>query len=220
MRIALFGSTGGLGRAVLAEALSRGLPVRAHARSPGKLAALQTPATAPDAPASALEVVQGDLDDAASVAATVEGVDAVVSCAGLTGKQDPEVFGRGMAHVVDAMQAHGVRRVVAISGAGLELDGDLTGLGRRLIITALQAFAGPVLRGKQLEWQAISGADLDWTLVRVARMVDRPAAGSVKVDGRQVAGSPMVAYPDVAAWMLDQLDDPTWVRQAPFVSGG
>lgn len=211
MRLAVFGATGRLGREVVRVALSEGHTVRAMVRAMVR---------DPDRQAiDGVEVVPGHLGDADAIAATVEGAEAVISCVGVVRGGDPEVFGVGMQHLIGAMEANGVRRLVAISGAGLELEGDVTGIGRRLIVTLLELFARDVLRGKELEWEQIRASTTDWTLVRVARMVERPPKGDVKVDARQVSGSPMVAYADVAAWMVHELSARRWVREAPFVSG-
>ncbi len=207
MKLAVFGATGGLGRAVVRAALAGGHTVRAMVRDPAKL------------DVAGVEVVVGDLSDSAAMASTVAGVDAVISCVGVVRGGDPAVFGTGMEALVQAMDADGVRRLVAISGAGLELEGDVTGLGRRLIITLLRWFARDVLRGKELEWAAIRTSGVDWTLVRVARMVDRAGAGKVRADLHQVGGSPMVAYEDVAAWMVEEAGARRFVHRAPFVSG-
>lgn len=208
MKLAIFGATGGLGREVVRAAQDAGHGIRAMVRDPAKL-------TTDD-----VDLVVGDLSDADAIATTIEGADAVISCVGVVKGGDPEVFGTGMKAIVDAMARHGVGRLVAISGAGLELDGDVTGFGRRMIIAALKLFARDVLRGKELEWAEIRDSDVDWTLVRVARMVDRPAAGKVAVDAHQVSGSPMIAYGDVALWMVEEVEAKAFVGQAPFVSGG
>jgi hypothetical protein len=100
-----------------------------------------------------------------------------------------------------------------------ELEGDESGIGRKAIIAALKLFARDVLRGKQLKWEVISRSELDWTLARVARMVDRPAAGALKVDPRRVTGAPMVAYTDVATWMVEEVSARRYVHGAPFLSG-
>lgn len=207
--LAVFGATGGLGQEVVRLALEAGYRVRAHARTPSKLAVRY----------ERLVAVQGDLGDATSIREAVRGADAVLSCVGYAKGQDPAIYGAGLKHVIDAMNTHGVRRLLAISGAGLEIEGDATGLGRRIVIALLKVFARKVLAGKEAEWAVIRDADVDWTLVRVARMVDRRAAGSVAVDRHRVGGSPVVAYADVAAWMLEQVGDKAFIHEAPFVSG-
>jgi len=207
--LAVFGATGGLGRHVVRQALEADHQVRALVRDPSRL----------DVDSPRLQVVQGDFGDRDAVATTLSGADAVLSCIGYAKGRPPEVYGQGMRFVLQAMQAEGTRRIVAISGAGLELEGDASGLGRRLIITALKLFGRNVLAGKQHEWEAIRDADVAWTLVRVARMVEAEPTGSVAVDLHRVSGSPVVAYPDVARWMLEQLEEDAYVGRAPFVSG-
>lgn len=206
----MFGATGGLGQHVVRAALEGGHSVRAHARSPHKL----------EIEHEQLSVIEGDLSDEDSVREALTGSEAVLSCVGFSKGQDPAVYGRGMQHIVNAMRSADVVRLVSISGAGLEFEGDVSGLGRRLIILLLKLFAKRVLAGKQHEWAVIRESELDWTLVRVARMVDRAPSGSVEVDLHRVSGSPMVAYRDVADWMVEQAQRSEHIHAAPFVSGG
>ncbi len=207
MQLAVLGATGGLGRQVVRQAKEAGHSVRALIRTPRS-------------DLGELDVRVGDLSDADAIRATLEGADAVISCVGVTGKQDPEVFGDGLRTVLATMKELDIRRIVAISGAGLELEGDTGGFGRKVIIFLLKVFSPRVLEGKQLEYEAIAASDRDWTLVRVARMVERPPKGDVRVDLKAVEGSPMVAYADVARWMVQVAEGDRYVRQAPFVSGG
>jgi len=207
--LTVFGATGALGKHVVQRALEAGHTVRAHARTPDKLGLSH----------ERLVVIQGDFADKASIDEAVQEAPAVVSCIGHSKGQDPAMYGVGMQHVIDAMHNAGASRLLAISGAGLELPGDEGGVGRRIIITLLKLLAGDLLKGKQAEWSTIADAPVDWTVVRVARMVERAPSGSVAVHATQVSGKTAVAYADVAAWMLDQLHSSTWSKQAPFVSG-
>src|SRR5437773_2744203 len=72
MRIALFGAGGMIGRRILEEALRRGHEVTAVVRDPTRFSGA----------ADRVAVVQGDVVDAASVAAAVRGHDAVISAVG------------------------------------------------------------------------------------------------------------------------------------------
>lgn len=209
MRVAVFGATGRLGRQVVDHALAAGHVVVAHVRSPDKLGT----------ESQQLRIVTGDLADEASVQLAVEGCHAVISCVGWVKGQTPDVYGRGMAHIVDAMVGCDVPRLVAISGAGLALGDDVPSLGRRVILFLLRVFGGDVLAGKEAEWSALQASTVAWTAVRVPRMVERPAKGGVQVDLHQVSGQPMVPYADVAAWMVERAGDRQFVGQAPFVSG-
>lgn len=208
--VAVIGATGSLGRAVVEAALARGLTVRALAR---RTAAF-------DLAHASLTVVAGDVADADALERVVDGSDAVIWCVGWTRGEDPAAYGAGIRMLARAMGARGVRRLVAISGAGLVLEGDAMPLSRRLIVLALRVFAGALLAGKEHEWRALADTGLDWTVVRVARMVRGGAVGRVAVDPDRVSGRPVVAYADVAGWMLDEADARRFVGRAPFVSGG
>jgi putative NADH-flavin reductase len=123
-RIVVFGASGGIGREVVAEALRRGLTVRAFARDASKL---------PDQ--ERVELALGDVTDAASVREAVRGVDAVVWALGATRNTADQVtmFETGARNLVGAMQEAGVTCLVALSGAGVTVAGERKPLAGRLM---------------------------------------------------------------------------------------
>ena len=122
MRIAVFGATGATGREIVAQALGIGMEVTAYVRDPSRLTA----------PAGAVRVVTGGLDDAGRIAGAVAGQDAVLSALGVGRplRSDPAVV-HGVARVVAAVEDAGVRRMVFLSFIG---------------VRASRAEAGPVIR--------------------------------------------------------------------------
>ncbi|MGX5648750.1 NAD(P)-dependent oxidoreductase [Hydrogenophaga borbori] len=109
MKIALIGATGFVGSAVLNELLSRGHAVTALARHPEKFAARD-----------GLAVVRADALDAAQVAAAVRGHDAIVSAYN-PGWSEPriyELFGQGYDAILAGARQAGVKRLLAVGGAG------------------------------------------------------------------------------------------------------
>ncbi|MGH8429888.1 MAG: NAD(P)-dependent oxidoreductase, partial [Solimonas sp.] len=113
MNVAIFGATGGTGRQVVEQALLAGHTVRVLVRAPGKAALPRI-----------VQIVRGDVLDAEAVAQTVESADVVLSSLGAkliaTFTRRGRILATGMTHIVDAMRAHEVRRLVAVStyGAG------------------------------------------------------------------------------------------------------
>ena len=111
------------------------------------------------------------------------------------------------------MQRHDVRRLVAIStfGAG-ETRPRLGWLVRHLVF-------GVVLRSEVADKEAmeaiLENSGLDWTVVRVGfcTTVRRGARGGL--DDGSIQGMGRIARADVAAFMLDQLDDTSWLRRKP-----
>jgi len=106
------GATGLTGSNVCAQLVERGDRVRALVRDP---------ATAEELAALGVELVAGDVTDAASVRRAAEGCEAAIHTAALLGgaSQDLQAFRavnfEGTRHVLDAAAELGMRRVVALS---------------------------------------------------------------------------------------------------------
>ena len=109
MKIAVFGASGRTGRPVVTQALAAGHTVVAFVRDPAKLGITH----------ERLEIVQGDVTDAAKVETAVVGADVVVSTLGHSPNSPKDILTVAMRHILAAMQKHGVRRIISASGAGV-----------------------------------------------------------------------------------------------------
>src|SRR3989441_1232448 len=114
MRIALFGAGGMIGRRILEEALRRGHEVTAVVRDPTRFSGA----------ADRVAVVQGDVVDAASVAAAVRGHDAVISAVGPAHTPDarPQMLGDAARALIAGVPRASVRRLLVVGGAGSPQD--------------------------------------------------------------------------------------------------
>lgn len=116
MRILVTGVTGLVGNLVARRLIGNHHQVRALLRNPRKLA--QARETYGDS-------VMGDLTNPASLKAAVQGMDAVVHCAGLVGtghgsrEQYTHINVEGTRSLVEAARAVGVRRFVFVSTVGV-----------------------------------------------------------------------------------------------------
>ncbi|MDM0050583.1 NAD(P)-dependent oxidoreductase [Variovorax sp. J22R115] len=206
MRIIVFGPTGGTGRQLVAQALAARHDVTAFTRHPGAIEARPR-----------LTVVAGDTRDAIAVERAVAAHDAVL-CAlgGRPWRRHEQVCSSAMQVIAQSMAKLGVGRVVAIStfGAG-DTRPHVGWLARALLF-------GLVLRSevadKEAMEQVLSAADLEWAVVRVGLLTDGPARGAYRAaDDGSIRGMGRIARADVAAFMLDQLVDDSWLRRRPVV---
>lgn len=206
MRLTIFGGTGGVGSQLIPLALDAGHDVTAFARNPPHLPRR-----------GELSVVEGQLDDAAAVTGAIEGADAVLSTLGARSNtpDQVEVFGTAMNHISAAMKEHGVRRLVAISGAGVLTPDDHVTMGRRFVRFLLRLMAKHVALAKEREYEIITATDLEWVLVRPPRIVPGSATGTYRVLPDRVP-SPKISQGDVADFMLECVAGDEWVRRAPI----
>lgn len=194
--ITVFGASGATGRLVVADALDRGHDVTAFVRTPGKLGVQH----------ERLTIAQGDATDPQAVAAAVAGADAVISAIGGAG------FGRSTpitdctATIVAACTD---QRVVTMSTLGAGGSGKLLPLVARPILFLLRT----AIKDHDAAEAAIMRSGLRWTIARCVGLSDDPARGYATASLGRVGGS-RIPRADVAAWMLDQVDDATYLRQA------
>ncbi len=206
MKLTIFGGTGGVGSRLVPLALDAGHDVTAFARNPDGLPRRDE-----------LTVVEGELHDAAAVARAIEGADAVLSTLGARSNtpDQVEIFGTAMENVTAAMEQHGVRRLVAISGAGVLTPDDHVTMGRRFIGFLLKLMRKYTALAKQREYEVITATDLDWVIVRPPRILPGEATGEYRVLPDRVP-SPKISQGDVAHFMLACTSDDEWVRKAPI----
>jgi putative NADH-flavin reductase len=207
MKLAMLGATGRTGRLVLATALARGHDVTALVRDPARLEGPE-----------GVAVVVGDSRDADALARLVQGADAVVSALGPV-KKDPTLHQDTARALVPAMQAAGVRRFVGISGAGIDVPGDHKWPRDRLISALIQRVGGAVVQDKPVEYAVWAASGLDWTLVRPPRLVDGEATRRVEHHASTSPRRASITRADLATFLVDQVDDDTYVHRAPLVAG-
>ena len=166
MRLIIFGATGTIGRHLVDQALSQGHDVTAFARNPGALTT-----THPN-----LTQCAGDVLDPEAVADAIYGHDAVLIALGAGRKGT--VRAAGTKHVIDAMNRHGVRRLICQStlGAG-DSRAVLNFFWKRIMF-------GLLLKDAYADHEAqealVRQSNLDWTIVRPSAFTDKPASGPVK----------------------------------------
>lgn len=202
VRLIVIGATGKTGRLVWKNALDRGNRVTAFARSPHKIEA-----------ADGLQVVQGDVMDAASVAGAVEGHDAVIVVLGSNGLGDQSTLSTGTRNVVQGMARHAVKRLVVLSAAGVEESWSQVPFLARLVFRTLLR---NILADHTAQEAVVKASGTNWTIVRAAVLHDGPASGSVRASNTGKVGK--IARADVADFLVDSVQDRTYSRKAISVT--
>jgi putative NADH-flavin reductase len=208
LHVTIFGGTGKTGRHLVERALAGGHHVTVLARTPSKL----------DLEHDRLRIVEGDVQDHAAVSEAVAGADAVLSVLGPTQNTPDYQVSQGTAHILEAMRAHDVSRIVISAGAGVGGEGDQPKLVDHLISFALKLAARHVLEDMTRTVRAVRESDREWTVVRVPMLTEDAPKGSVRVGRVGVDTGPRIARADLARFMLDQVDDATHVRSTPVIS--
>jgi putative NADH-flavin reductase len=210
MNIAIFGSTGFLGKVLLKHALDEGYHVKTLVRNPDKLKSFK----------ERVEFVQGDFFQAADVENTVRGTEAVLSTIGPPQRHpgEPESYRKAMEALVAILEHQKIQRLIHVGGA-VHPGGEHEqwSLGRRFLRLLLNLTMKPVLVAKHLEWEVLRHSTLDWTLVRPPRIANGHSTGSVLADEKSLARI-QVNVEDLAHFMLAQIRSDQWIRKATLVA--
>jgi putative NADH-flavin reductase len=206
-RIAILGATGAVGRLVIDRALARGHAVTAQTRDPEKL---------------------GDVFDRVRVMKFlpwsesrmpefVEGQDVVVFALGLDHAGATTLFSESTRALIAAMQAQGVRRLIAITGVGAGDSRGHGGVFHDWLIYPL--FTRQRYLDKNRQEALIQGSALDWTILRPARFVtfgaDGPLQALTRIETNTVLRK--VRREEVADFVVAEIDTAAHLRQCVFL---
>ena len=210
--ILVIGASNGTGLETVKRALEKGYRVRAFARSADQIC-LDDPN---------LERLTGDAIVPADVRRALPGIDAVIQTLGV--KAGPgmvvrgtKLFSEATRVLVDAMQAEGISRLIALTGFGA---GDSRNQGGCLYDLGFNAILGRVYDDKNVQEHLIRSSDLAWTIARPVILTDRPATQRYRVVLDPAEWSPgTIARADVADFLVRQVPSDEYLRKAPVLIG-
>jgi putative NADH-flavin reductase len=207
-KLLVLGATGGTGRLIVSQALTRGHEVTALVRSPEKAGDLK-----------GATVVVGDVREEKALLEALKGQDAVISALGTPASPFSEVtlLSTATRALVSAMKAEHVSRLVCITGIGA---GDSAGHGGFLFDNVIfPLFLKKVYADKNRQEAIVRDSGLDWILVRPSVLNDKPSSGSIRAltDLSDFHGG-SISRQDVATFVLDQLRADAWLHRAPLIT--
>ena len=209
--VLVLGATGRTGQQVVAQALELGHTVTALVRDPTRL---KTQGLSPER----LRILTGDMNgDDSALTQAMQGQDVVVSTLGV-GKSfsSAGLIARSVPRIIEQMAAQGVHRLIFTSAFGVGATYRDVPLVPRIFIRVL---LGDIYRDKLAGEMQLRESALDWTVVCPTGLMDGPASGRYRVGERLVLrGLPRIARADVAAFLLGQIDDLTFVRKQVLIS--
>lgn len=211
-KVLIVGASRGIGLETVKRALDAGHSVRAMARS-----ARRIPVRHAD-----LETFDGDVLDRAAVDRALEGVDAVVQTLGIsmgpqTMLRPVRFFSDATRTLVAAMEAVGVKRLIAVTGFGA---GDSRGRGGCLYDAGFRFVLGRAYADKDVQEQIIRRSRLDWVIARPVILTNGTRTGSYKAltDAREWRPG-FISRADVADFLVRQIDDDSYLGETPVLIG-
>ncbi|GAB4032338.1 NAD(P)-dependent oxidoreductase [Spirosoma gilvum] len=209
MQVLVVGATGGTGKQAVEQALQRGHYVTAFVRDSSKLG-IQHPN---------LTILTGDVLNPETLLPAVRRQEVVLCALGSRPGQKDETVAQGTINLMDVMKRCRVQRLLVVSSLGVGTSYEEAPLPSKLIIKTLLKGA---IDEKEKQEKAIRESDLDWIIARPTRLTDGPLTGQYRL-GEHLPFStfslPSINRADVAAFLLDQLENDTYLRKAVTITG-
>jgi putative NADH-flavin reductase len=212
MKVTIFGATGFSGQGILAEALKQGHEVTILVRDVSKIPSKH----------KNLTIVEGNVLDPQMVAYILHHQEAVIQCLGVGGKGDGKsttFISDATKVIVDEMQKQNIKRLIPMSNVGA--GNSITfhpWFFTKIILPYFMKWLKVIIEDKNRMEPIIMNSNLDWTIVRCPNIVDKPAKGNcnASLDGKGLKLS--VTLPDLSKFMVEQLKQTAFIKQAPSVS--
>jgi putative NADH-flavin reductase len=206
-KIAVLGASGNVGKRIVALASKLGFEVVCQTRNAAKIGDT----------GSRVQVQVFDPKDAASLDTFVTGAQAVIFALGVDKPGATTFFSEVTAALLPAMKKQGVRRLIAITGVGA---GDTRGHGGFVydwIVFPL--FTRKIYADKDRQEAMIAASNLDWTIVRPAPFSEGGAARPLEIYTKIQPDTVLrkIARDEVAAFVVEQINSDSYLRQLPFI---
>ncbi|MEY5130595.1 MAG: hypothetical protein RL734_662 [Bacteroidota bacterium] len=212
MNIVIFGATGFSGQAILKLALSKGFQVTVLVRNKSAISIQH----------KNLIIIQGNVLNTNDVRKALEHQEAVIQCLGIGGKGDGNhntFISDATNIIVKEMEQLQIKRLIAMSNIGAGNSYSFQPwYFRKVILPYFMKWLKAIIDDKNRMEPIIMNSGLDWTIVRCPNIVDKTQKGNVLVtlDGKGLKLA--VTLGDMSDFMIQQIIDRTYFKQAPSIS--
>lgn len=211
MNITIFGGTGTAGLLTIKKALDSGHQVRAFARNPSKIS-LQH---------NSLKVIEGELNETDKINQVVKGADAVISLLGPMNLDKTRPITKGVKTIIQSMNENNVKRLVIAVSSSFRDPKDKFHFWIDFGVWVLKAIArNSILKEIEELGKVTVESNLDWTMIRLPKLSNQKPKGKFNVgySGDGKVKNFWLSRADLADFLIKQLDDKTYLHQAPIVS--
>lgn len=205
-KVTVFGANGKVGSLVVQALLDRGHHVTAFVHRRNDLTEN-----------AQLSIVEGDIHDATAVERALVEADAVICALGSWHTPTKDILRSGMTTIIPAMQVHGIKRIITLTGAEARAEGDVISLVHRFAHFGAAIVAGKILVDSEVHLKQLQKSDLQWTAVRSPIMNEKGSSHYSLSDKRPYPWQTVNRHA-VADALVQQLNDSHYFQKAPFIT--
>lgn len=206
IKVALIGATGKAGKYLLKELLSQGYQVKSLIRKPASYTITHP----------AMEIVEGDIKDLTITVSLLKDCDVVISAIGQP-KDEPLMSSLAAENIISAMSLLNIKRYIFLTGLNLDMPGDKKSEANQHASKWMKDTFPVVVADKEKAVELLKSSAIDWTMVRLPWIDPTDEHRKLTVDLYDCPGE-KISTTDLAEFLVSQINDTRFIRQAPFVA--
>lgn len=205
-KIAVIGGTGKSGTYLVQELLNRMIPIKLLLRTSSPFETTNP----------LVEIVRGDARDIQAISSLLEGCNAVVSTLSQPVGEE-SIFSDAARNILQAMKEKGISRYIVTAGLNVDAIGDHKNEKVRFATDWMYQNYPKTTKDRQVEYELLSGSEIDWTLVRLPMIIQTEKRFPMEVSLTDCPGENISAT-DLAHFLADQLSSDDYIRKSPFIA--
>ncbi|MPT35196.1 MAG: epimerase [Flavobacterium sp.] len=205
IKIAVIGGTGKSGKYLVQQLLKKGFSIRLLLRNPENY----------DTQNPLLEIVKGDVRNFESVLLLLQDCDRVVSTLGQP-KGEPTIFSTATGHIIRAMRHYKLSRYIVTTGLNVNTPTDAKSDTVQMATRWMYDHFPETTYDKQKEYELLAQSDLDWTMIRLPLIRQTNESFPYHTSLTDCPGD-FISTTDLADFVLQEMEQPRFIRQAPFL---
>ncbi|MNJ85151.1 NmrA-like family protein [compost metagenome] len=205
-KIAVIGGTGKSGTYLVQELLNRMIPIKLLLRTTSLFETTNP----------LVEIVRGDARDIRAISSLLEDCTAVISTLGQPVGEE-SIFSDAARNVLQTMIEKGISRYIVIAGLNVDAIGDHKNEKVRFATDWMYQNYPKTTKDRQLEYELLSGSEIDWTLVRLPMIIQTEKRFPMEVSLTDCPGENISAT-DLAHFLANQLLSDEYIRKSPFIA--
>ncbi len=206
-KVAVIGGTGKSGKYVVQQLLNKGLQIKVLVRNPQNFT-VHSPL---------VEVVLGNVSSYDTVLELLKDCNALISTLG-TGipPSKSTIFSTATNNIISAMQILQLKKYVVVTGLNVNTIFDKKSPKTKFSTDWMYTNFPEATADRQKEYELLQQSNLDWTLVRLPLIELTEEEREVDISLIDCIGEKISAT-NLALFLIQQLEDDTYVGEAPFI---
>jgi len=206
LKIAVIGGTGKSGRYLVQELIRKGYHLKALVRNPENF----------KVESDLVEVVYGDVRNYEIVKSLIKKCDLVLSALGGSPLSEPTVFSQATKNILAAMTEFDIKRYIVVAGLNVDTPFDKKSPKTKFATDWMYTNYPKSTLDRQREYDLLVESELDWTLVRLP-MIELTSEQKETSTSLEDCLGDNISATDLANFLIEQIDDKSFVGKAPFL---